>query len=100
MDMIDRHQVTFVFVFPFNHKHVIESKQARPMKSVKTVLLGGFTIYQEFVDSLAFFYPNAKLRSTYGSSELNTLTIAWTEPKGISSGCVFPNNHLKVRLLK
>lgn len=100
MDMIDRHQVTFVLVFPFNHKHVIESKLARPMKSVKTVWLGGFQITQDFVDSLAYFYPNAKLRSSYGSSELNIVTLAWREAKGTSSGFVFPNNHIKVRLFE
>lgn len=66
------------------------------MKSVKNVMVGGCPMQQDVVDSLAAFYPNAKIRATYAATEVDIISTAYMEPKGNSTGCVFPNHQVKV----
>lgn len=72
-------------------------KAVRPLRSVKTLIVGGCPITESFVESLRDVYPNAMIRSGYGTSECGVVTLNYTKTvKGANSGCVLANIDFKV----
>lgn len=96
MDMVDRHQVNFVNCFIDVLNMLKNSKNPRPMLSVKSVGIGGTVITKELIDNLPIFFPNAEVRGAYATTEIDLISWTYKDQKGTSCGLVTSNQQVKV----
>lgn len=89
--------MTFANCYPVILQQIMMCKSFRPLPSLRTLIVGGCPITENFVENLASVYPNAILRSLYGATECDVVTLNYTNSdKRVNSGCVMANFELKI----
>ena len=85
-EFIDRHQVTFFSTVP-----TFLSAMVSPLTSIKTLVLGGESLRQDFVDKWAI--PGRKMLNTYGPTEATVVatTSICNQGEPVSIGQPLPH---------
>lgn len=96
MDIIERHGVTTTICPPYVGAKLLKSNQCREMKNVKSVVIGGAIVSEEFSQKILTIFPNSKFWFCYGSTELDFVTATLNKTKGTSSGLPIYNYSIKV----
>lgn len=97
MDIVDRHQVSFLFCPPpFGHV-LLSSPKLRKMDSPRRIIVAGTVFTQELIDKLKEVFPNGTIMASYASSESDNLTTSLESGVcGISSG--YPADGVKIKV--
>lgn len=72
------------------------SKKSRSLKSVRTVIISGSVISEDFIEKAKFYFPNAKIVTAYASTEGGVVAVLRKELKGWSSGKAANGCQIKV----
>ena len=96
INIIDRQKVTFVICSPTTGQKMMKCKNYRPLGGVKNVRVTAQKIHESAVNEIQEVFPNAKLSTAYGSTELDGITRSLGGLKGNSSGQVVFNYSVKV----
>lgn len=75
----------------------MKSKLCRPLESVKCVTITAQKFNESRLKEIQKVFPNAKLSTGYGSTEMDFVTRSLGGLKGNSSGQVVYNYSVKVR---
>ena len=86
-----------IFFRSMLRQKMMKSKNYRPLESVKNVRITAQKIHESAVKEIKEVFPNAKLSTAYGSTELDGITRSLGGLKGNSSGQVVFNYSVKVR---
>lgn len=97
INVIDRQKVTNFICTPVRGKQLMKSKLCRPLESVKCVTITAQKFNESRLKEIQKVFPNAKLSTGYGSTEMDFVTRSLGGLKGNSSGQVVYNYSVKVR---
>ncbi|KAL7012683.1 hypothetical protein ACKWTF_014983 [Chironomus riparius] len=97
MDIVDRHQVSFLFCPPpFGHV-LLNSPKLRRMESPLRILVAGTVFTNEYIDKLKEVFPNGTIMACYASSESDILASSLENGVcGLSSGYPADGVNIKV----
>jgi len=97
MDIVDRHQVTFVFCPPPFGNVLLNSPKLRQMESPRRITVAGTVFTEEYIDKLKNVFPNGIIMTNYASSESDSLASSLESGVcGLSSG--YPADGVKIKV--
>ena len=99
LDMIERHQVTYLFSIPTLYGAMVSAPNYRPerMASLELVLYGGAPIHPPLLERIAREWP-AKIRHIYGTTEIMS-PLHFPDPVGRPTR-LRPNYGARVRVVR
>ncbi|XP_070504886.1 acyl-CoA synthetase 7-like [Chironomus tepperi] len=98
IDIVDRYKVTLVMVAPMVCYGILNSRKLKKLESTRIVLVGGSVFTTKLITDFAQIIPNGKVITVYGSTEADSISMAYKYEDGLirSSGYPYYNTDIKI----
>ncbi|XP_070507519.1 probable 4-coumarate--CoA ligase 3 [Chironomus tepperi] len=98
IDIVDRYKITLVMVAPMVCYGILNSRKLKKLESTRIVLVGGSVFTTKLIRDFAEIIPNGKVVPVYGSTEADSISMAYKYEDGLirSSGYPYYNTDIKI----